>query len=62
MLQRFDGPVRDDPVSAELASLPTERARPIRQFYSWPGKRNYEDSWWSSTVRRHVAFDYRISP
>jgi hypothetical protein len=34
-----------------------ERATPIREFFSWPGKRNYEGLYWSSTNRRHVDFE-----
>jgi hypothetical protein len=37
----LDGAVRNDAVSAEVASLPSVDALPIRQFYGWPGKRNY---------------------
>lgn len=44
-------------MSAEVASLPTEDALPIRQFFAWPGKRNYEGVWWSSTNRGHVEFE-----
>ncbi len=54
---RLDGSVRNEAVSPELASLPTESALPIRRFFSWPGKRNYEGSWWSSTTRAHVEFE-----
>jgi hypothetical protein len=57
ILHRVDGTVRNDPVSADVALLPTERALPIRRFFSWPGKRNYEGSWWSSTVRTHLLFE-----
>jgi hypothetical protein len=38
VLLRLDGAVRNDVVSAEVASLPTEDALPIRQFYAWPGQ------------------------
>jgi hypothetical protein len=57
VLMRLDGAVRNAPVSAEVASLPTEDALPIRQFFAWPGKRNYEGVWWSSTNRGHVEFE-----
>lgn len=30
---------------------------PIREFFSWPGKRNYEGLYWSSTSRAHVDFE-----
>lgn len=49
--------MHNDAVTPEVASLPTEGALPIRQFFSWPGKRNYEGSWWSSTTRAHVEFE-----
>lgn len=29
----------------------------MRSFFAWPGKRNYEGSWWSGTVRAHVGFE-----
>jgi hypothetical protein len=57
VLLRLDGAVRNDAVSPEVASLPTESALPIRQFFAWPGKRNYEGLWWSSTNRGHVEFE-----
>lgn len=34
-----------------------EDTQPVREFFSWPGKRNYEGHYWSSTVRRHVVFE-----
>ncbi|MGY1640745.1 TnsA-like heteromeric transposase endonuclease subunit [Geodermatophilus sp. SYSU D00703] len=40
-----------------LAALAVERALPIRDFYSWRGKRNYEGAWWSSTTRTLIAFN-----
>ncbi|WP_427019132.1 TnsA-like heteromeric transposase endonuclease subunit (plasmid) [Pseudarthrobacter sp. P1] len=45
------------PVSTALASLALESALPVRAFFSWPGKRNYEGVWWSSTTRSHVGFE-----
>jgi hypothetical protein len=57
VLLRLDGATRNDDVSADLASLAVERAVPIRRFFAWPGKRNYEGLWWSSTVRAHVPFE-----
>ena len=57
VLLRLYGAVRNEAVSPEVASLPTEDALPIRQFFAWPGKRNYEGLWWSSTNRGHVAFE-----
>ncbi|WP_239656253.1 hypothetical protein [Mycobacterium riyadhense] len=56
MLLRFDGVIRNDDVSADFSLLAVGRAVPIRRFFAWPGKRNYEGLWWSSTVRAHVPF------
>lgn len=44
-------------VSPDAAALAVESALPIRRFYSWKGKRNYEGRWWSSTTRTHIAFE-----
>lgn len=52
-----DGTVQNLPVSPDVGSVPLERATPIREFFSWPGKRNYEGLYWSSTNRRHVDFE-----
>ncbi|WP_307857450.1 TnsA-like heteromeric transposase endonuclease subunit [Mycobacterium sp. SM1] len=57
VLLRLDGATRNDDVSADLALLAVERAIPTRRFFAWPGKRNYEGLWWSSTVRAHVPFE-----
>jgi hypothetical protein len=54
---RLDEATRNDDVSGELALLAVERAVPIRRSFAWPGKRNYEGLWWSSTVRGHVPFE-----
>lgn len=45
------------PVGPDLAGVRLERALPAREFVSWPGKRNYEGLWWSSTTRAHVGFE-----
>jgi hypothetical protein len=42
VLLRLLGVTRNDDVSADLALLAVERAIPIRRFFAWPGKRNYE--------------------
>ncbi len=57
VLARLDGRMANAPLSAALASLALESALPVRAFFSWPGKRNYEGMWWSSTVRSHVRFE-----
>ncbi|ROR74420.1 TnsA-like heteromeric transposase endonuclease subunit [Bogoriella caseilytica] len=45
------------PVDGALAALPVEEAAPARRFYAWPGKRNYEGSYWFATTGRHVAHE-----
>jgi hypothetical protein len=57
VLLRLLSVTRNDDVSADLALLAVERAIPIRRFFAWPGKRNYEGLWWSSTVCAHVPFE-----
>lgn len=57
VLLRLDDVTRNEDVSVDLALLSMERAVPIRRFFAWPGKRNYEGLWWSDTVRGHVAFE-----
>ncbi|QOT15328.1 TnsA-like heteromeric transposase endonuclease subunit [Paenarthrobacter sp. YJN-5] len=47
----------DEPVLSAWASLRLEHGLPVRSFFSWPGKRNYEGSWWSSTTGSHVSFE-----
>ena len=44
-------------LNAEVSEMPVERAEPIRRFYSWTGKRNYDGRWWLSTSGRHVVFE-----
>lgn len=61
MLTRLDGRMTNAPLSAALASLGLESALPVRTFFSWQGKRNYEGRWWSSTVRSHVGFESLLS-
>ncbi len=56
VLARLDGRMVNAPLSAAVASLVLESVLPGRAFFSWPGKRNYEGMWWSSTVRSHVGF------
>lgn len=46
-----------EPLTGSLRNARLEDARPAREFAAWPGKRNYEGLWWSSTNRAHVAFE-----
>lgn len=57
VLSCLDGTVQNLPLSPDVGSVRLERATPIREFFSWPGKRNYEGLYWSSTNRRHVDFE-----
>ncbi|WP_423181311.1 TnsA-like heteromeric transposase endonuclease subunit [Arthrobacter sp. NyZ413] len=57
VLGRFEAGMLDAALSDDVASERFESALPVRSFFAWPGKRNYEGSWWSSTVRAHVGFE-----
>lgn len=57
ILARLGGRMLDEPALSAWASLGLESALPVRSFFSWPGKRNYEGSWWSSTTCSHVGFE-----
>lgn len=57
ILARLDGRILNEPVLPACASLRLESSLPVRSFFSWPGKRNYEGSWWSSTTGSHVGFE-----
>ena len=48
---------RSHPVDAGVGGMPVEIAEPIRRFYSWSGKRNYDGRWWFSTSGSHVVFE-----
>ncbi|BAP97319.1 TnsA-like heteromeric transposase endonuclease subunit [Mycobacteroides abscessus] len=57
VLACVDGSVQNLQVSSDVGSVQLEHTTPIREFFSWPGKRNYEGLYWSSTNRRHVEFE-----
>jgi hypothetical protein len=57
VLARLDGRMANVRVSTALSSLALESALPVREFFAWRGKRNYEGLWWSSTVGSHVGFE-----
>ncbi|MBO0881784.1 MAG: TnsA-like heteromeric transposase endonuclease subunit [Mycobacterium sp.] len=44
-------------LTGELVGLAVEAASPIRRFYSWKRKRNYEGRWWCLTSGGHVEFE-----
>lgn len=57
VLARFEAGMFDVEVSRIVSSSRFESTLPVRSFLAWPGKRNYEGSWWSSTVSAHVGFE-----
>ncbi len=57
VLARFETGMFDAGLSCNVASSRFESTLPVRSFFASPGKRNYEGSWWSSTVRAHVGFE-----
>ena len=52
-----DGASRVVDLSAALGAQPMESNRPVREFFAWPGKRNYEGLWWSSTTSNMIPFE-----
>ncbi|MDO5619655.1 TnsA-like heteromeric transposase endonuclease subunit [Kocuria sp.] len=48
---------QSQPIDASMSNVRLDDARPAREFAAWPGKRNYEGLWWSSTTRSHVGFE-----
>lgn len=57
ILARFEAGMFDAEMGHGASSSRFELTLPVRSFLAWPGKRNYEGSWWSNTVRAHVAFE-----
>lgn len=57
VLTCVDGALQNLAVSPDVGSTRLEQSTPIREFFSWPEKRNYEGLYWSSTNRRHVDFE-----
>jgi hypothetical protein len=57
-LSEADGSLteRDAPL-ADARGVRFERARPVREFPSWPGQRNFAGLWWSSTMRDLVGYE-----
>ena len=44
-------------LSGQLGGEPMETNRPVREFFAWPGKRNYEGLWWSNTTGSMIPFE-----
>lgn len=56
-LVSLDGEVRNLAADTRLVSVPVERTSPIREFYAWQHKRNYEGHWFSTTTGTHLRFE-----
>jgi hypothetical protein len=41
----------------DCADIPFERCTPVRDFPTWPGKRNYSGRYWSVTMGDHVPYE-----
>ena len=57
VLARLGGELLNVEATRALTAEPFEDALPIREFFAWPGKRNYGGLWWSSTTKRHTGFE-----
>lgn len=57
ILVSLDGEIQNLAADAILGNVPVERADPIRDFYTWTHKRNYEGYWFSTTIGAHVRFE-----
>ena len=44
-------------LSPALGAEPMEVNPPVREFFAWPGKRNYEGLWWSCTTGSMIPFE-----
>ncbi|WP_414119775.1 TnsA-like heteromeric transposase endonuclease subunit [Corynebacterium nuruki] len=53
----LDGDIQNLPADANLGSILVEHAQPLRAFFAWRHKRNYEGFWFSTTIRSHVPFE-----
>ncbi|HAF72719.1 MAG TPA: hypothetical protein DCL06_07500 [Corynebacterium variabile] len=57
VLINLDGDDHNLAGDATLADVPVERAQPLREFFAWKHKRNYEGYWYSTTVGAHLRFE-----
>lgn len=57
VLVSLEGEIQNLASDAGLASVPVERTKPIREFYAWKNKRNYEGHWFSTTTGTHLRFE-----
>lgn len=56
-LVSIDGEIQNMPVDRTLAETSVEHAEPIREFFAWSHKRNYEGHWFSTTTGTHIRFE-----
>lgn len=56
-LINLDGKVRNIAADFTLTDVSLENADPIREFFAWKHKRNYEGLWFSTTVGAHIPFE-----
>lgn len=57
VLINLDGDIQNFAGDAALGDIPVERTQPLREFFAWKHKRNYEGYWFSTTVGTHVPFE-----
>lgn len=57
VLMDLDDEIRNIAVDDSLVNVAVENTVPIREFYSWQHKRNYEGYWFSTTRGAHLRFE-----
>lgn len=57
VLMDLDDKIRNVAADDSLANVAFEDTVPIREFYAWQHKRNYEGYWFSTTTGAHLRFE-----
>ena len=57
VLMNLGDEIRNVAVDTSLVDIAVEDAVPIREFYAWKHKRNYEGYWFSTTTGTHLRFE-----
>lgn len=57
LLMNLDDEIRNIAVDDSLSNVAVENTVPIRKFYAWQRKRNYEGYWFSTTTGAHLRFE-----
>lgn len=57
VLINLDGDVQNLTADDNRIDVPVERTQPLREFFAWKHKRNYEGYRSSTTVGTHVPFE-----